>query len=140
MAPSCHIDLAMTHFPQPHPQRRAPRVHLGGSVAALVSMEDGQHAKGKLQTISITGGLLRIAKALKQGDFVEIAFQTQTGPVHGMAEMLASTRATEGVLQPFRFIAMGDDDHRALRVIVDSAADRSFLGMRSTQWSAPKTN
>jgi hypothetical protein len=103
-------------------------------------MEDGQHAKGKLQTISITGGLLRIAKALKQGDFVEIAFQTQTGPVHGMAEMLASTRATEGVLQPFRFIAMGDDDHRALRVIVDSAADRSFLGMRSTQWSAPKTN
>ena len=138
MALSCHIDLAMTHFPQPHPQRRAPRVHLGGSVAALVQMEDGQRAKGKLQTISVTGGLLRIAKALKQGDFVEIAFQTQGGPVHGMAEMLNATRATDGVLQPFRFIAMGDDDHRALRVVVDSASDRSFLGMRSSQWSAHK--
>lgn len=103
-------------------------------------MEDGQRAKGKLQTISITGGLLRIAKALKQGDFVEIAFQTQGGPVHGMAEMLSATRATEGVLQPFRFIAMGDDDHRALRVVVDSASDRSFIGMRSSQWSAHKSS
>ncbi len=128
----------MTHFPQPHPQRRAPRVHLGGSVAALVQMEDGQRTKGRLQTISVTGGLLRIAKALKQGDFVEIAFQTQGGPVHGMAEMLNAMRATDGVLQPFRFIAMGDDDHRALRVVVDSASDRSFLGMRSSQWSAHK--
>ncbi len=128
----------MTHFPQPHPQRRAPRVHLGGSIAALVLMEDGQRAKGKLQTISVTGGLLRIAKALHQGDFVEIAFQTESGPVHGMAEMLNATRATDGVLQPFRFIALGDDDHRALRVIVDSVADRSFIGIRSSQWTAQK--
>jgi hypothetical protein len=140
MALPCHIGFAMTHFPQPHPQRRATRVHLGGSIAALVLMEDGQRAKCKLQTISVTGGLLRMAKGLKQGDFVEIAFQTQGGPVHGMAEMLNATRATDGVLQPFRFIAMGDDDHRALRVIVDSVADRSFLGMRSSQWSAPKSS
>jgi len=128
----------MTHFPQPHPQRRAPRAHLGGSIAALVLMEDGQRAKGKLQTISVTGGLLRVAKALRQGDFVEIAFQTTTGPVRGMAEMLGASRAGETMLQPFRFIALGDDDHRALRVIVDSAADRSFLGMRSSHWSAQK--
>src|SRR6058998_704562 len=79
----------MTHFPQPNPQRRAPRIHLGGSVAALVMLDDGQRAKGKLQTISITGGLLRLGKSLGQGDFVEIAFQTQSGPVHGMAEMLS---------------------------------------------------
>ena len=130
----------MTHFPQPHPQRRAPRVHLGGSVAALVMMEDGQRAKGKLQTISVTGGLLRIAKALRQGDFVEIAFQTQGGPVHGMAEMLIPTRATDGVLQPFRFIAMGDDDHRALRVVVDSVSDRSFAGIRSSHWPASRNS
>lgn len=102
-------------------------------------MEDGQRAKGKLQTISVTGGLLRIAKALRQGDFVEIAFQTQHGPVHGMAEMLNAKSATDGVLQPFRFIAMGDDDHRALRIVVDSVSDRSFIGMRSSQWAAPKT-
>ena len=140
MAQSCHIDLVMTHFPQPHPQRRAPRVHLGGSVAALVMMEDGQRAKGKLQTVSVTGGLLRIGKALREGDFVEIAFQTQNGPVHGMAEMLNARNATDGVLQPFRFIAMGDDDHRALRIIVDSVSDKSFLGIRSSQWTISRTS
>jgi hypothetical protein len=128
----------MTHFPQPHPQRRAPRIHLGGSIPALVMLEDGQRAKGKLQTVSITGGSLRLAKALAQGDFVEVAFQTQSGPVHGMAEMLAAAHTTDGVLQPFRFIALGDDDHRNLRMIVDSVMDRSFAGIRSSHWSAPK--
>jgi hypothetical protein len=129
----------MTHFPQPHPQRRATRVHLGGSIQALVMLEDGQRAKGKLQTISITGGLLRMAKALEQGDFVEVAFQTQSGPVRGMAEMLSPMRtAMDGALQPFRFIALGDDDHRNLRMVVDSVADRSFLGIRTSQFPTRK--
>jgi hypothetical protein len=129
----------MTHFPQPHPQRRATRIHVGGGIAALVLLEDGQRAKGKLQTVSVTGGLLKMAKALDSGDFVEIAFQTQSGPVHGMAEMLSPVRgASDDVLQPFRFIALGDDDHRALRMVVESVLDKSFLGLRSSQWSAPK--
>ena len=46
----------------------------------------------------------------------------------------------DGVLQPFRFVALGDDDHRNLRSIVDSVADRSFLGIRSTQWTTPKSH
>ena len=133
------VILAMTHFPQPHPQRRSPRVHLGGSILALVLLEDGERAKGKLQTVSVTGGLLRMASALTSGDFVEIAFQTQSGPVHGMAEMLHPTQmASDGVMQPFRFIALGDDDHRALRMVVDAVTDRSFLGIRSSQWLSPK--
>ena len=103
-------------------------------------MEDGGRTKAKLQTVSITGGLLRLAKSLSQGDFVEVAFQTRSGPVRGMAEMLTPVRAaTEGSLQPFRFVALGDDDHRTLRMVVDSAADRSFQGIRSSQWAAPKS-
>jgi hypothetical protein len=129
----------MTHFPQVHPQKRSPRIQLGGSVPALVMLEDGQRAKAKLQTISVTGGLLRLARTLSQGDFVEVAFQMQGGPVRGMAEMLSPVRAaSDGSLQPFRFVALGDDDHRALRMAVDSVADRSFQGIRSSQWSAPK--
>jgi len=101
-------------------------------------LEDGVRARGKLQTISVTGGMLRLGNPLEQGDFVEIAFQTQSGPVRGMAEMLCPVRAQEGILQPFRFIALGDDDHRNLRMVVDSVADRSFQGIRSPQWAAPK--
>jgi hypothetical protein len=136
----CDSVMPMTHFPQVHPQRRSPRIQLGGSVLAQVILEDGRRAKAKLQTVSVTGGLLRLAKSLSQGDFVEVAFQTQSGQVRGMAEMLTPVRSTtDGSLQPFRFVALGDDDHRALRMVVDSASDRSFQGIRSSYWAAPKT-
>ena len=134
------IVAAMTHFPQVHPQRRSPRIQLGGSVLAQVILEDGRRTKAKLQTVSVTGGLLRLVKSIGQGDFVEVAFQTQSGPVRGMAEMLVPVRAaTDGSLQPFRFVALGDDDHRVLRMVVESAADRSFQGIRSSQWATPKS-
>ena len=123
----------MTHFPQPHPLRRAARVQLGDSVLAAIRLEDGRRTKAKLQTISVTGGLLRMAQSLGQGDFVEVAFQTQAGPVHGMAEVLSPTRKTaEGVLQPFRFVALEDDDHRRLRTSLDHVTERSLMGMKSS--------
>jgi PilZ domain len=129
----------MTHFPQTHPSRRAARVQLGDSVLAAIRMEDGRRTRAKLKTISTTGGLLRLAQQLAQGDFVEVAFQTESGPVHGMAEILSPTRqTTNGVLQPFRFIALEDDDHRRLRTSLDQVADRSFLGLKSSAFTTPK--
>jgi hypothetical protein len=129
----------MTHFPQPHPSRRAARVQLGDSVLAAIRLEDGRRTKAKLQTISVTGGLLHLAHSLGQGDFVEVAFQTQAGPVHGMAEILTPTRKmTDGVLQPFRFVALEDDDHRRLRTSLDHVVDRSLLGLKSSVFSTPR--
>jgi len=126
----------MTHFPQPHPTRRASRVQLGDSVLAAIRLEDGRRTKAKLQTISVTGGLLQLAQSLAQGDFVEVAFQTHSGPVHGMAEVLSPTRnMPEGVLQPFRFVALEDDDHRRLRSSLDHVAMRTALGMKSSAFS-----
>ncbi|HWW16677.1 MAG TPA: hypothetical protein VN310_18600 [Candidatus Dormibacteraeota bacterium] len=130
----------MTHFPQPHPSRRAARVQLGDSCLAAIRLEDGRHAKAKLQTISTTGGLLRLPRSLGQGDFVEVAFQTQSGPVHGMAEILSPMgKTTEGVLQPFRFVALEDDDHRRLRTSLDHVADRSLLGLKSSVLNMTRT-
>jgi len=126
----------MTHFPQPHPTRRAARVQLGDSVLAAIRLEDGRRTKAKLQTISATGGLLRLPQSLMQGDFVEVAFQTQAGPVHGMAELLRPLqKLTDSVLQPFRFVALEDDDHRRLRTSLDHVVARTALGMSSTTFS-----
>src|SRR5882762_8201645 len=75
---SAIVHVLMTHFPQPHPSRRAARIQLGNSVLAAIRLEDGRRTKAKLQTISATGGLLRLAQSLAQGDFVEVAFQTQS--------------------------------------------------------------
>src|SRR5947199_10648170 len=82
----------ITHFPQTNFSRRSPRVQLNGSVAAAIRAEGGQRARAKLQSISITGGLLQLPIELTSGDFVEIAFHTRSGPIHGMAEMLPTVR------------------------------------------------
>ena len=67
-----------------------------------------------------------MAQSLAQGDFVEVAFQTQAGPVHGMAEVLTPMRKlNNGVLQPFRFVALEDEDHRRLRTSLDHVVDRN---------------
>ncbi len=94
--------------------------------------EGGQRARAKLQSISINGGLLQLQQELSTGDFVEIAFHTRSGAICGMAEMLNPTRKFQSAcLQPFRFIALGDEDHRKLRMALDSALDRSFLDAAS---------
>jgi len=127
----------MTHFPQPHPTRRASRVQLGDTVLAAIRLEDGTRTKAKLQSISVTGGLLQLPQSLGPGEFVEIAFQTQAGPVHGMAEVLSPMRSMPGgVLQPFRFVAIEDDDHRRLRTSLEHVTARSSLGMKSTAFSS----
>ena len=121
----------MTHFPEPHPSRRAARVQLGDSVLAAIRLEDGRRTQAKLQTISVTGGLLRLEQSLGADDFVEVAFQTQAGPVHGMAEVLSPTKKlADSVLQPFRFVAIEDDDHRRLRTSLDQTVKRSSLGLQ----------
>jgi len=116
--------------------RRAARVQLGDSVLAAIRLEDGRRTKAKLQTISATGGLLRLPQSLGKGDFVEVAFQTQAGPVHGMAEILSPMRSlNDGVLQPFRFVALEDDDHRRLRTSLEHVTARTQLGIKSSAFS-----
>jgi hypothetical protein len=130
----------MTHFPQAHPSRRAARVQLGESVLAAIRLEDGRRIKAKLQTISATGGLLQLPRPLGAGSFVELAFQTQSGPVHGMAEILTPMRKmTDGVLQPFRFVALEDDDGRRLRTSLDHVTDRDVLKLKSVAFSTTRT-
>jgi hypothetical protein len=137
--PECHIDTAMPHFPQNNATRRSPRIQLNGSITAAVLAEGGQRARAKLQSISVNGGLLQLPHELTPGDFVEIAFHTRAGAIHGMAEMLNPTRKYQSAcLQAFRFIAIGDDDHRRLRMALESAADRRFLGAIADQPQPPQ--
>jgi hypothetical protein len=124
----------MTHYPQINALHRATRLQLTTTQASL-TLTDGKRAKAKLQTISVTGGLLQVPKALSEGDFIEVAFETQSGNVQGMAEMLRPIRrSTEAVSQPFRFIALDDNHHRALHEMIESSNHRSFLGF-SDYWA-----
>ena len=129
----------MTHYPQTNPTHRATRIQLA-TTPAVVKLSDGQKTKGNIHLVSITGGLLQLARALSEGDFVEVAFQTNSGNVQGMAEMLNPVRRGQGsVLQAFRFVALDDEDHHTLSRVVEATSDRSFLGLRSSQFASPRT-
>jgi hypothetical protein len=117
----------MTHFPRPHRNRRATRIRLASTVPAQVSFDGGERIQGKLQTLSINGGLLQLAQALDAGDFVDIAFETPGGPVRGTAEMLPPLQVSvQKTLQAFRFVVLEDRDHEAIRSMVDSSAERDL--------------
>lgn len=77
--------------------------------------------------------MLRLSSSLGEGDFVEIFFQTRTGQVQGMAEMLVPRQTATGWIQPFRYVALGDGDHANLRQAVESTLDQSFAGITSSK-------
>jgi len=53
-----------------------------------------------------------------------------------MAEVLSPTRKlNDSVLQPFRFVALEDDDHRRLRTSLDHVVERNLLGLKSSGFS-----
>jgi len=128
----------MTYFPQLNPATPAKRLKIGGSVVvAIRSQGDRQPVRAKLHELSATGGLLILSKAIEQGAFVEVAFQTSQGKVRGMAELLSPRReSTSGCLQPFRFVALDDQDHSRLRMAMESLLDQSVVRAPSRKGTA----
>src|SRR5215470_2707296 len=123
-----YFEVVMSPLPTRYARKRSPRLQLNGTVGAAIQSESGQHERGKLQTLSLTGGLLELRYPFAAGGFMQISFHTRAGVVHGMGEMLpAVNKFSSACLQPFRFIAMGDDDHRRLRMSLASALDRVFI-------------
>ena len=114
-----------THFPQPHQNERADRVQLHRMAPATIRFEDGRRSLGKLRTISLTGGLLRLSKPLLPGTLMEVIFMSNGRPVLGVAELLTPASATLRCLQPFKFIMIDDDDYQRLSDLIRSSASHS---------------
>jgi hypothetical protein len=68
--------------------------------------------------MSLTGGLLCLEKPVNRGSRVKLMFVTHQGPVLGAAEILSPLSSGE---QPFRFVALQQDDHRRLRAAIQSS-------------------
>ena len=96
----------MSSLPQ-----RAPRVRLAGTTPAVLRFPDGRRASGKLQVVSLTGGLLSLPNPVVQGSQVKLMFVTRAGSVLGGAEMLSPVSSD---LQPFRFVSLAHADQRRL--------------------------
>jgi hypothetical protein len=108
----------MTLAPQLTTPCRPPRFRLPHSTHAVLRFQDGKRAQGELQVVSLTGGLLYLKKPLDRGSRVKLMFLTHSGPVLGAAEMLVPVSWDQ---QPFRFVALQEDDQRRLRSAIQSS-------------------
>jgi hypothetical protein len=111
----------MPFLPLQHASRRAPRTSFAEPTPAVLRCRDGHNVPGKLQIISLTGGLLRLPRPLDQGSQVKLMFLTRRGSVLGAAEMLSPISWS---LQPFKFVRLYDDDEERLQAAIQSSLDQ----------------
>jgi len=112
----------MMSLPQSQPAKRATRVYFAERTPAVLRLDDGRRVPGKLKVVSLTGGLLSVAHPVDTGCNAKLMFLTGTGMVLGSAEMLSPLSWR---LQPFRFVALADDDQKRLKTAIQRSIDAS---------------
>ena len=90
------------------------RVKLRGSVLTLMRLPNRREVRGKLHQLSTTGGLMHVEQPLDEKLEVELIFQLGTTTVREKAQIMFPMWATQGWLQPFRFVELPDASKSAL--------------------------
>ena len=93
---------------------RGSRVKLGGSILALVLLENGRQIRGRMNQLSVNGGLLSLEHPLDEGIKVTVVFHVGVTSIRCRAHMLFPMWATQGCLQPFRFVELPEADRTSL--------------------------
>jgi hypothetical protein len=95
-------------------QDRPFRVKFRGSVLTLIRLPNRREVRGKLHQLSITGGLMHVEKPLDEKLKVELIFHIGGTTIREKAEMLFPMWATQGWLQPFRFVELPESSKTGL--------------------------
>jgi hypothetical protein len=93
---------------------RGSRVKLGGSILALVLLENGRQVRGRMNQLSVNGGLISLDQPLDEGIRVTVLFHLGSTSIRCRAYMLFPMWATQGCLQPFRFLDLPEADRSGL--------------------------
>ena len=94
--------------------QRGIRVRLGGSILALVLLESGRQIRARLNQLSLNGGLLSIEKPLDESIRVTVLFHVGATSIRCRAQMLFPMWATQGCMQPFRFLELSEESRASL--------------------------
>lgn len=107
-----------------NPQVERPfRVKLRGSVLVLVQLPNKRSVRGAFHQLSVTGGVIHLEKPLDEKLEVELIFHMQEKTIRSKAQMLFPMWATQGWMQPFRFIDLAE----ASREILEAGL-KTFVG------------
>ncbi len=104
----------------PQKGQRASRVKLGGSVLALVLLENGRQIRGRLNQLSVNGGVVSLEHPLDEGIKVTLVFHVGETSFRCRGQMLFPMWATQGCLQPFRFVELPVTDSTALALQLEA--------------------
>jgi hypothetical protein len=104
--------------------KRPFRVKLRGSVLMLIRLPNQRQLRGNLHQISTTGGLLHLEKPLDEKLVVELIFHLGGTTVREKAQMMFPMWATQGWLQPFRFVELPERSKGALETTLRSFVPR----------------
>ena len=100
--------------PRPAGQDRPFRVKLRGSVLTLIRLPNQRQVRGKLHQLSTSGGLVHLETPLDEKPKVEFIFHLGETTIRERAEIMFPMWATQGWLQPFRFIDLPEASKNAL--------------------------
>jgi hypothetical protein len=100
--------------------RRGARVKLGGTILAVILLENGRQIRARLSQLSTNGGLLSLESPLDESIRVTILFHLGETSVRCRVQMLFPMWATQGCLQPFRFIELSDESRDGLTRELDA--------------------
>jgi hypothetical protein len=100
--------------PSTRGQDRPFRVKLRGSILILIRLPNRREIRGKLHQLSTTGGLMNVENPLDEKLQVELIFHLGETTVREKAEMMFPMWATQGWLQPFRFVDLPEASKSAL--------------------------
>jgi hypothetical protein len=109
--------------PSVAPTARPFRVKLRGSVLVLVRLPNKRAVRAAIHQLSTSGGVIHLEKPLDEKLEVEMIFHISKATIRSKAQMLFPMWATQGWMQPFRFVDLAEKS----REILDTKL-KAFLG------------
>lgn len=99
------------------------RVKLRGAVLALVQLPNKRSVRAAIHQLSTSGGVIHLETPLDEKLEVEMIFHINEVTIRSKAQMLFPMWATQGWMQPFRFVDLSDASRETL-----DASLKSFVG------------
>jgi hypothetical protein len=106
------------------------RAKLRGSVLVLLRLPNRRDVRAAIHQLSVTGGVVHLEKPLDEKLEVQLIFHLNGAAIREKAQMLFPMWATQGWMQPFRFLEMSDAGRETLdanlkSLLGDAAAVKS---------------
>jgi len=98
----------------------------------LVRLPNKRSVRAAIHQLSTTGGVIHFEKPLDEKLVVEVIFHIQKATIRGKAQMLFPMWATQGWMQPFRFV----DLPQASRDSLDASLKAFLSGGEEAQADA----